>query len=1103
MQNLNISKIWASIPKLVFILAFIFQGNIFAQNSSDFEIGIPLIKNYLPKDYKAFSQNWGFIQDKRGVLYFANGDGVLMFDGVHWDVIKIANNYTVSSIAIDKDNRIYVGSSSEFGYISATKNGTFKYTSLINHFEKKDRKFDYILNIYIVRDAVYFMTSEKMFRWSNGKMHYWPLQKPFNCIKFNNSIFVWQKNSGLKYLHNDSLIYFNGGDHFHNIPVFNILPYENKRMMVITPDSGLYIMNNPFLNRKTNISYFYTEVNNFIKDNQLLSCCQLSNGNYAFSTLRAGTAIINPSGKLIQLLNKKTGIYNETHNYVGQDNQNDVWLTLDNGIAKADITSPLSFWNDEMGLKGSVMSIARLNNVLYTGTWQGVYYLKRSIDKDILEDNIYSSVSRFVPLKEINFQTWDLALIKNKKNLSKNVLVAATSGGIFHISSSNKVTFIDKGAGLKILPYQSDPSKIFIGLTDGILCLTIKYNGDEISIVSEGKIKNFNEKAVSLTEDKKGRIWVSTEFNGIFLLNLLKNKNEESSYKITHFSINDGLPSSYVSSYKIKNKIIFISTNGIYFPEEIPNNKPKEIRFVKQSDFLSNLLCKYVNINNIKEDESENIWIQLSHKGTNIKVTMLLQHQKDNSYKLVTIPFKPIPQMEMYAIFPEDNEITWLGGDDGLVRYDGNINFEYTKDYYALIRRVFINNDSMIFGGNFYASINDSAECSGLSVMQPEGMKPEIPFSHNSLTFEYAAPSFFEESSNLYKTYLEGFNKNWSEWTNETKKEFTNLPNGKYIFHVKAKNIFDNESYESTYEFRILAPWYRTWLAYTIYTIAFGLIIYSAIKYSNKRLRETKLKLEEIVKERTNEIILQKKLIEKEKEQSDKLLLNILPFKIAEELKTNGSATTKSFEMVTVMFSDFKDFTIIAEKIAPQQLIDHLNKCFMFFDDVCIRHNIEKIKTVGDSYMCAGGVPIKNKTNPVDVILAAFEIRDYINKEKKKQAEKGMMLWKIRIGIHSGPIISGVVGKKKFAYDIWGDTVNTASRMEQGSMPNKINVSGTTYELTKDFFDFTYRGKIPVKHKDDIDMYFVERIKKELSVDDEGKIPNQKFWELYETINTL
>jgi class 3 adenylate cyclase len=183
-----------------------------------------------------------------------------------------------------------------------------------------------------------------------------------------------------------------------------------------------------------------------------------------------------------------------------------------------------------------------------------------------------------------------------------------------------------------------------------------------------------------------------------------------------------------------------------------------------------------------------------------------------------------------------------------------------------------------------------------------------------------------------------------------------------------------------------------------------------------------------------------------------------------------------------------------------QELISELDKCFIFFDEVCVRHNIEKIKTVGDSYMCAGGIPIINKTNPIDTILAAFEMIDFI--EKNEAGSTGMK-WKIRIGIHTGEIIAGVVGKTKFAYDIWGDTVNTANRMESSGEPNKINISGETYRYVKDLFECTYRGKVPAKHKGEIDMNFVERIKTEYSLDDAGKIPNKLFMEKYQQLNDI
>ncbi len=221
----------------------------------------------------------------------------------------------------------------------------------------------------------------------------------------------------------------------------------------------------------------------------------------------------------------------------------------------------------------------------------------------------------------------------------------------------------------------------------------------------------------------------------------------------------------------------------------------------------------------------------------------------------------------------------------------------------------------------------------------------------------------------------------------------------------------------------------------------------------------------------------QKIIIEKEKLRSDELLLNILPEEVAEELKTKGSAEAKQFDDVTVMFTDFKDFTGISEKLTPAELVAEIDTCFKAFDGIISKHNIEKIKTIGDSYMCAGGLPVANTTNASDVVKAAIEIQEYMQQYSLKQKENNKEVFEIRIGIHTGPVVAGIVGVKKFAYDIWGDTVNIASRMESAGETGKINISGSTYLLVKDKFKCVHRGKIQAKNKGEIDMYFVEQIK--------------------------
>ena len=249
-----------------------------------------------------------------------------------------------------------------------------------------------------------------------------------------------------------------------------------------------------------------------------------------------------------------------------------------------------------------------------------------------------------------------------------------------------------------------------------------------------------------------------------------------------------------------------------------------------------------------------------------------------------------------------------------------------------------------------------------------------------------------------------------------------------------------------------------------------------------KRIVENqKEHLEEEVAQRTAEIVMQKEKIEKqhdelknEKKKSDDLLLNILPEEVADELKRSGSSEARLFNDVTVLFTDFVDFTNAAERMNPKDLVGELHTCFKAFDDIIARHNIEKIKTIGDAYLAVCGLPLPDERHAECVANAALEIISFMNSRKAELHDK---TFDIRIGIHSGSVVAGIVGIRKFAYDVWGDTVNTAARMEQNSEPGKINISQTTYELLNSNFICTYRGEIVAKNKGNLKMYFVESLR--------------------------
>lgn len=240
--------------------------------------------------------------------------------------------------------------------------------------------------------------------------------------------------------------------------------------------------------------------------------------------------------------------------------------------------------------------------------------------------------------------------------------------------------------------------------------------------------------------------------------------------------------------------------------------------------------------------------------------------------------------------------------------------------------------------------------------------------------------------------------------------------------------------------------------------------------------------------------------VEEERRKSDRLLLNILPETVAEELKEHGHVQPTIYENVSVMFTDFVGFTTIAESMAPDELLEELDGCFTQFDDVVAHHGMEKLKTIGDAYMSCGGLPTPNKTHAIDACLAALEFQGFMNQMREIKSSLNLPFWQLRLGIHSGPVMAGVVGKNKFAYDIWGDTVNTASRMESSGAPGRVNLSGTTYEMVKYFFSCEYRGKVQAKGKGEMDMYFLNGLRPRLAKDEAGRIPNDEFYRLYEKI---
>jgi class 3 adenylate cyclase/HD superfamily phosphodiesterase len=353
----------------------------------------------------------------------------------------------------------------------------------------------------------------------------------------------------------------------------------------------------------------------------------------------------------------------------------------------------------------------------------------------------------------------------------------------------------------------------------------------------------------------------------------------------------------------------------------------------------------------------------------------------------------------------------------------------------------------------------------------------------NQLTIYIDSAAIKTHQLNAYRIFIDQDTVN-ARWCVYPIKEFSGLKKAHNQFILQAKNakgeVFTEKILVIT-QFGI----FNTLVAWFIYAFLFLGLFLVIYLYVDLHVARDKYKLE-------TEISIRTKELSEQKSKYEEMLTNYLPKEDFEKLKETTKDKTQRYKMVTVLFSNILGFTKIAEQENAERLIDDLDRFFFEFDDVVQRLHIEKIKTIGDSYICAGGIPQKNRTNPIEVVLAAFEMQQYMQSLKDQYLLKNQKIWDLRMGIHTGPVFSNASASKK-RLEIWGDTVNIASRMEASGEIGKVNITGMTYELVKDYFLCKYRGKMPVKYKGEIDMYFIEGFRPALSIDGFGIKPNKTF----------
>lgn len=560
-----------------------------------------------------------------------------------------------------------------------------------------------------------------------------------------------------------------------------------------------------------------------------------------------------------------------------------------------------------------------------------------------------------------------------------------------------------------------------------------------------GMLDTINFKTITfLLEGKNADIlWIGTKENGIFKLS---KKNGG----LAHYHPNSSEPkrlshSRILALEEDNNENLWIATaqgvNRLHIPTE------KVSVFTTEEGLPNNF------INGILLDGDSILWISTDHGLSRMHIASETFTNFTESDGLSRNEFNRI------SFYKASNGRMYFGGLNGVNAFDPGQHFLNTNEQKKEGRL-------LLTSFSKYDGTLDSLV--SLDVEQYENKPIRLSWRDKFFTFQFALADYANTRGHLYSYKLEGYDKDWSNPSNLNFARYNNIPAGEYIFRVRA-SVGNQEWGESqlAINLKIQEAFFRsTWFIVLCGLLIIGLT-YAVLRYRLYLDAQRRKELEKLVTERTSEL-------EREKSKSDDLLLNILPAELADELKQFGSAKAKRHECVTVFFSDFKDFAKITGEMEPEELVAEVDYLFRGFDEIMEVYGLEKIKTIGDAYMCVGGIANDCDDEPVNVIKAALDIQQFLNKVKEERKAAGQLFFEARIGVNTGPVVAGIVGIKKFAYDIWGDTVNIAARMEEMSEPGKVNISESTYQLVKDHFNCTYRGKLTAKNKGEVDMYFVD-----------------------------
>lgn len=782
--------------------------------------GHPLAKSYSVKELG--SQVFNIIQDDRGVMYFGMGKGVVEYDGKYWREIPLPSKMGAFSFAKSKEGIIYVGGTNDFGYLKFDTQGKTVFEDL-THLLKKKITIGDVYSALNTNKFVYFHTPTHIFQYDKsnkeiitfeGKVHGFTvgsfvLGDTYFFCGLENGLLKIENNEIVKAPHSDFFI-----DQDKTTFLFGASPFDAQTQLIIGFNPNIHL----YSTSPTPPKSLQLESQDFLKDNFPYTSTPTQDGKYHFlGSLGRGGILIDKQGKILQQYNKQTGVSSDEILHVYQDKQQNFWLGFTNHINKTEPSLDLIHWNSNLHYKGDMFYAYLHQDKLYVLTSQEIFVITPDKAPEFLKGG------------NTHTQKWDMKMF-NAEGSSK--LLFAAGGALYELAHDKVIEiYQSKTSSGKFFIHQSkkNPNRLITNQDNALLSFRFEKN----RWVEEGVWKDMERDNIrKIAETRDGEIWLGTHTTG--LIKVIPNfKNIKEPLKVDYYGLEHGLPSlNRCVPLIYRDKILVGTEKGLFI------YLPDKDHFEPYCELGEQFCDGSMGVYHFEQAKDGTIYVA-PYKGQ----VSCIKLDKNDGLKWISQPFKRIPEMRIDKIEADSLDVVWVAGEEGVFRYDSKRDTrDYSQAFDCLIRKVIVNKDSVLYWGN------------DREMTEHQSTPTNLVYANRDVRFEFAAPFFDQEEKTLYSYRLKGYDGDWSEWSHQAEKEYTNLSEDTYTFMVRAKNVYDIESTIASYEFTILPPWYRTWWAFFLYMALAVMVIAAATKVYHYGLVKKRIRLQKIVKERTLKI---------------------------------------------------------------------------------------------------------------------------------------------------------------------------------------------------------------------------------------------------------